>query len=172
MLGKKMEKKLNEQVNREFYASYLYLSMAAYFDSLNLSGFAQWMRIQTQEELVHAMKIFDYIQERGGVVTLEAIDKPSAKLSSPLSAFEAAYAHEQKVTGWINDLVDAARDEKDHASVIFLQWFVTEQVEEEQSVDTIVNQLKMVGDSPQALLMMDRELGQRVFTAPASGNEA
>ncbi|MBN1292976.1 MAG: ferritin [Candidatus Latescibacteria bacterium] len=171
MLGKKMEKMMNKQVNREFYAAYLYLSMAAYFDTLNLSGFAQWMRTQTQEEVVHAMKIFDYIQERGGKVILEAIEKPSAKLSSPLAAFEAAYEHEQKVTGWINELVDAAREEKDHASVIFLQWYVTEQVEEEQSVDAIVNHLKMVGDSPHALLMIDRELGKRAFNAPASGSQ-
>lgn len=125
MLSEKMETMLNKQVNREFYSAYIYLSMAAYFDSMNLLGLARWMRAQTQEEMVHAMKIFDQIGERGGAVRLEAIDTPPVEWKSPLDAFEAAYAHEQKVTGWINGLVDAAHSESDHASVIFLQWFVT-----------------------------------------------
>jgi len=166
MLSEKMEAMLNKQINREFFASYLYLSMAAYFDSMNLQGFAKWMRAQTQEEVVHAMKFFDQVSERGGTVRLETLEAPPAEWDSPRAALEAAYGHEQKVTGWINELVDAARSESDHASDIFLQWFVTEQVEEEQSTDAVVQQLKLIGVSSQALLMLDRELGQRVFTPP------
>ena len=166
MLSEKMETMLNKQINREFYAAYLYLSMEAYFESMNLQGFARWMRAQTQEEVVHAMKIFDQVSERGGTVRLEALDAPPVEWESPRAAFEAAYGHEQKVTGWINGLVDAARSESDHASEIFLQWYVTEQVEEEQSTDSVLQQLKLIGDSSQALLMLDRELGQRVFTPP------
>ena len=171
MLSKKMEKMLNEQINREFYAAYLYLSMAAYFDSLNLQGFAQWMRAQTQEEVVHAMKIFDHVNERGGRVMLIKLEAPPSEWASPLAALEAAYGHEQKVTGWIHELVGAARSESDYASEIFLQWYVTEQVEEEESTDGVVQQLKLVGDSPQALLTLDRALGQRVFTMPAAASE-
>ncbi len=166
MLSEKMEAMLNKQINREFYSAYLYLSLEAYFDSMNLQGFARWMRAQTQEEVVHAMKIFDHVSERGGTARLEALEAPPAEWESPLAAFEAAYGHEQKVTGWINKLVDAARNESDHASDIFMQWFVTEQVEEEQSTYAVVQQLKLIGDSSQALLMLDRELGQRVFTPP------
>ena len=169
MLSKKMEKMINEQINREYYSAYLYLSMAAYFESLNLAGFSQWMRSQTQEELFHGTKLYDHVNERGGRVVLTAIDAPQTEWSSPLEAFEGAYAHEQLVTGWINDLVTAARNENDHASEIFLQWFVTEQVEEEQSTGGIAQQLKLIGDSPNALLMLDRELGSRVFTAPPPG---
>lgn len=156
----------NKQINREFYSAYLYLSMEAYFDSMNLQGFAQWMRAQTQEEVLHAMKVFDQVGERGGVARLEAIEAPPAEWESPHAAFEAAYGHEQKVTRWINEFIDAARNESDHASDIFMQWFVTEQVEEEQSTYAVLQQLKLIGDSSQALLMLDRELGQRVFTPP------
>ena len=168
MIGKKMEQALNDQVNAELYSAYLYLSMVAYFESKNLPGFAQWMRVQTQEEISHAMKIFDFINERGGRALLAAIDQPDAEWKSPLAAFEAAYAHEQLVTGRINDLVNLAIQEKDHATNSFLQWFVTEQVEEETSADAIVQQLKMAEGAPGALFMIDRELGQRVFTPPAS----
>lgn len=168
MIGKKMEKAINEQINAELYSAYLYLSMVAYFESVNLTGCATWMRAQTQEEIVHAMKMYDFINERGGRVILKAIETPPSEWDSALAAFEAAYAHEQIVTGLINDLVNLAVAEKDHATNSFLQWFVTEQVEEETSADNVVQNLKMAQDAPGALFMLDRELGQRVFTPPAA----
>ncbi len=166
MIGKKMKEALNGQVNAEMYSAYLYLSMESYFKSLNLNGFANWMRVQTQEEMVHAMKIYDFINERGGRVILKAIQGPPTQWDSPRAVFEAAYAHEQKVTGLISDLVDLAIKEKDHATNSFLQWFVNEQVEEEASADAIVQQLKMMEKAPGGLFMLDRELAQRVFTPP------
>ncbi len=168
MISKKMEKALNEQVNAELYSAYLYLSMEAYFKSLNLNGFANWMRVQTQEEISHAMKIYGFIDERGGRITLKAIEGPQTKWDSPLAVFKAVYEHEQKVTGLINDLVDLAIEEKDHATNTFLQWFVNEQVEEEASADQVVQQLKMMEKAPGGMFMLDRELGQRVFTPPAT----
>lgn len=168
MISKKMEGALNGQVNAELYSAYLYLSMESYFKSLNLNGFANWMRMQTQEEVAHAMKIYDFINERGGKVTLKAIEGPPTKWDCPLAVFEAVYVHEQKVTGLINDLVDLAIKEKDHATNSFLQWFVNEQVEEESSADEIVQQLKMMENAPGGMFMLDRELGQRVFTPPAT----
>ena len=168
MIGKKMQDALNEQVNAELYSAYLYLSMVAYFESVNLPGFATWMRVQTQEEVVHAMKIYDYVNERGGRVILKPIDGPPAEWKSPLDAFEAAYKHEQKVTGLINGLVNLAIEEKDHAANMFLQWFVSEQVEEENSADTIVQKLKLMADAPGGMYMLDKEMGQRVFTPPAA----
>jgi ferritin len=168
MIGKKMQDALNEQVNAELYSAYLYLSMVAYFESVNLPGFAAWMRVQTQEEVVHAMKIYDYVNERGGRVILKPIDGPPAEWKSPLDAFEAAYQHEQKVTGLINGLVNLAIEEKDHAANMFLQWFVSEQVEEEDSADTIVQKLKLMADAPGGMYMLDKEMGQRVFTPPAA----
>ena len=171
MIGKKMEAALNDQINAELYSAYLYLSMAAYFESVNLSGFAAWMRAQIQEEVMHAMKMYDYVNERGGRVILTAIDEPPAEWKSPLAAFQAAYKHEQLVTGRINGLVDLAIKEKDHAANTFLQWFVNEQVEEETSADAVVQQLKMAEGAPGALFMIDRELGQRVFTPPATEGE-
>jgi ferritin len=171
MISKKMEKALNEQVNAEMYSAYMYLSMEAYFKSKNLNGFANWMRAQTQEEMIHAMKIYCFIHERGGKVTLKAIDGPPTQWESPLAVFEAVYAHEQKVTGLINGLVDLAIKENDHASNTFLQWFVSEQVEEEASADEVVQQLKMMENAPGGMFMLDRELGQRVFTPPAAEGE-
>lgn len=168
-LSSPMETALNQQINAETYSAYLYLSMAAYFDSLNLPGFAQWMRVQTQEELVHAMKFFSFVNERNGRVLLQPIAGPPTDWASPLAAFEAAYEHEQKVTGLINNLVDLALQERDHASNIFLQWFITEQVEEEASANDIVQKLKLAGDNPHHLFVLDRELGTRVFTPPAAG---
>ncbi len=168
MIGKKMEAAFNEQVNAELFSAYLYLSMAGYLESLNLSGFANWMRVQWQEELFHALKMHDYILERGGRVDLKAIDAPQSEWESVLAAFEATLAHEQKVTGLVNDLVYLARDERDNAAENFLQWFVNEQVEEEDNASKLVGQLKMIQDSPQALFMIDRELGQRMFTPPTA----
>lgn len=171
MISKKMEDALNAQVNAELYSAYLYLSMESYFQSLNLNGFANWMRVQTQEEVSHAMKIYDFINERSGRALLKGIDGPPTEWNSPLAVFKAAYAHEQNVTGLINGLVDLAIKEKDHATNSFLQWFVNEQVEEEASADEIVQQLKMMEKAPGGMFMLDRELGQRVFTPPAAEGE-
>lgn len=171
MISKKMVDALNEQVNAEMYSAYLYLSMESHFKSLNLNGFANWMRVQTQEEMTHAMKIYDFINERGGRVTLKPIDGPPTKWESPTAVFEAVYVHEQKVTALINKLVDLAIEEKDHATNTFLQWFVNEQVEEESSADEKVQQLKMMEKAPGGMFMLDRELGQRVFTPPAAQGE-
>ena len=169
MISKTMEKALNEQINAEMYSAYLYLSMESYFRSLNLSGFANWMRVQMQEETAHAMKIYGYVDARGGRIVLKSIAEPQAEWKSPLAVFEATYKHEQKVTGLINDLVNLAIKEKDHATSAFLQWFVSEQVEEEASADKIVQQMRMIGDAPGGLFMLDRELGQRVFKSPTAG---
>jgi len=172
MLSAKMQNAMNDQINAETFSAYLYLSMVAYFDDLNLSGMAQWMRVQVQEEMTHAMKFFDHMNERGGRVILEAIEKPQAEWDSPLAAFEAALAHEQYITSRINSLVGLAGEENDRASDIFLQWFVTEQVEEEANADDIVRKLKMFGAAPQALYMIDKDLGARVFVPPASAGAA
>jgi len=168
MIKEKMQEALNQQVNAELYSSYLYLSMAAYFESINLKGFASWMRVQTQEELVHAMKFYDFIIERGGKVLLSSIEGPPTEWVSPLAIFEHAYEHEQKVTGLINKLVDLSAAEQDHATSNFLQWFVAEQVEEEASADEVVQKIKLMGDASGGLFMLDRELAQRVFTPPAT----
>ncbi|MFH1739327.1 MAG: ferritin [bacterium] len=169
MIDKKMQNALNKQVNAELYSAYIYLSMSADFVSKNFLGFANWMRVQAQEELMHAMKIYDYVHERGGHVVLQAVEAPPTEWPSLLAAFEAAYEHEQKVTGMINKLVDQAISLSDHATNIFLQWFVSEQVEEEASVSEAVEHLKLVGDARGGLFMLDRELGSRTFTAPAAG---
>ena len=168
MIGKKMEKALNEQVNAEMYSAYLYLSMESYFKSLNLNGFANWMRVQTQEEMFHAMKMYDYINERGGRILLKKIEGPQTEWESPIDVMKAVCKHEQKVTNLINDLMDLALSEKDHAANSFLQWFVNEQVEEEASADEIVKQLQLMENAPGGLYMMDKELGQRVFTPPTT----
>ena len=168
MLKEKIDKALTKHLNAEIYSSYLYLSMAAYFESINLKGFANWMRVQTQEELVHAMKFYDFIIERGGKVVLTSIEGPRTEWSSPLAVFEHAYEHEQKVTGLINTLVDLSIAEQDHATNNFLQWFVAEQVEEEASADEVVQKIKLMGDASGGLFMLDSELGQRVFTPPAA----
>lgn len=152
---------LNKQINAELYSAYLYLSMAAYFQNENFNGFAKWMEIQYEEELSHAKKIYDYVYERGGSVTITAIEAPPSKWNSLLSVFEDAYAHEQKVTAMIYDIVDLAIEKKDHATNSFLQWFVNEQVEEEASADDIVQKLRMIKDSPNGLFMMDAHLGKR-----------
>jgi len=161
MLSDAMEEALNEQMRAEMYSAYLYLSMAAHFDAENLNGFASWMKVQAQEEMSHAMKFYDYINEASGKAVMAAIDAPPAEWDSPLDVFEAVYAHEQKVTALINDLAEMAADENGHATGVFLQWFVSEQVEEEASAEQIVGKLEMIGDSPQGLFMMDGQLGQR-----------
>jgi len=167
MISEKMVKALNDQINAELYSAYLYLAMSADFKSKNLEGFANWMRVQTKEEMAHAMKFFDFIVERLGKVELEAIKKPQAGWPSPLAMFEAAYKHEQFITDKINKLVELAQSEKDHAMESFLKWFVDEQVEEEASADKIVQQLKLVKDSAGSLLMIDHQLAKREFNSPA-----
>ncbi len=171
MISKKLETAINDQINAELYSAYLYLSMAAYFESKNLSGFAGWMRAQAQEEQAHAMKFFDYLNERGGRVNLKDIKASQSEWESPLDVFKNVYSHEQKVSSLINDLVNMAIKENDHATNNFLQWYVAEQVEEEASADEVVNKLELVGDSGNALFMLDRELGQRTFTAALESEE-
>ena len=166
MISKKMNEVLNGQVNAELYSSYLYLFMSTWFSEKSLSGFAGWMRAQSQEELFHAVKILDYILERGGHIELETIEKPDGSWSSPLEVMRETADHEAKVTGLINDLVDVALEERDHAAHIFLQWFVAEQVEEESTVGEVVERMRMIGDDSAGMFAMDMEMGKRVFTPP------
>ena len=161
MLSKKIENAINKQINAELWSAYLYLSMSAHFESINLGGFANWMRVQAQEELGHAMKFYHHVIERRGRVMVTAIAAPSISWKSPLNAFEDAFKHEQKVTGMINDLANMAAGEKDHATANMLQWFIDEQVEEELSTDAIVQKLKMIGTNTGGLYMLDHELAQR-----------
>lgn len=160
-INKKMADSFNEQLKEEYFSSYLYLSMAAYFDNENLPGFANWMKIQASEEFKHAMKFYKHLVERSGRIVLEQINKPQLEWASPLAAFEDAYKHEQKITSLIHNLVKLSRDEKDYAAEVFLHWFVDEQVEEEEQTRTILDNLKFIGDSKQGLIMMDRELSKR-----------
>jgi ferritin len=172
MLSRKMEAALNEQLNKEIYSAYLYMSMSAYSTHIGLKGFANWFMVQYQEEMVHAMKFYDYINDQGSQVKLMAIDAPPTEFTSPLDMFEKTLKHELFVTKRINDLVDLAINEKDHATNIFLQWFVTEQIEEEANDNDIIAKLKLVSKKGDALLMLDREVAARVFTPPAASQEA
>ncbi|MFN2389626.1 MAG: ferritin [Actinomycetota bacterium] len=167
MPSKDLQDAMNTHLNQELYSAYLYLAMAANFEAANLPGFAGWMRAQAKEEYAHAMKFWDYIYDRGGRVTLLAIAEPPAKYKAPLDAFQKAFDHEKEVTRAIHELYGRAVAEKDYASEVFLQWFVSEQVEEEKSAGQIVDTLKMVGDSMASLLMFDRELGARGAPTPA-----
>lgn len=160
-MNAKVENALNEQIHAEFYSFYLYLSIAAYFATTHLDGFANWMRVQANEELGHAMKLFDYVNERGGEVRLAALDAPPRQWESPSAAIAAALEHERYISGRIHSLVDLARSESDHATTVVLHWYVEEQIEEEATADTLLNQVKMVEGSPHGLLMIDRELAQR-----------
>jgi ferritin len=166
MLNDKIQKAFNEQLNFELYSSYIYMSMSGYFYSVNLPGFANWMKVQALEELTHAGKFFSFINDRGGKVLLQTIKGPATQWATPLAAFENALEHEQKVTTRINNLVDLALKEKDHASNIFLQWFVTEQVEEEANATEIIQKLKLIADHPASLFLVDQELAQRAFVMP------
>ncbi len=172
MIKKRMQDATNEQIYHEIGSAYLYLAMAADFHAKGLDGMAQWMKVQAQEEMTHAMRFFRHIDERNGRVELKALAAPQKEWASPLAAFEAAYAHEQFITARIDDLVKIAREENDNAAMIMLQWFVSEQVEEEANAMKVVDLLKLVGTSGQGLLMVDRELGARVFVAPPAGGEA
>lgn len=171
MLSERMTGALNEQINKEIYSAYLYLSMSAYSTFIGMKGFANWFMVQYQEEMVHAMKIYDYINDQGGQVKLLAVEQPPTEFGSPLEMFEKTLEHEKFVTKCINDLVDLAIKEKDHASNIFLQWFVTEQIEEEANDNEIISKLKLVGRGGNGLFMIDKELAARVFTPPATSNE-
>ncbi len=161
MLSKAVEQAINDQIKNELYSAYLYLSMSAYLESANLPGMARWMRLQSDEEMSHAMKFFDYVYDRGGRVVLQAIDQPPAEFGSPLDIFEKALAHEKKVTGMINQIYDLAVKENDYPSQIELQWFITEQVEEEKSAGDIVELLKVIGDHGPSVIMVDTQLGAR-----------
>jgi ferritin len=161
MINKTMQDAMNEQIQAELHSSYIYLSMAAYYESINLPGFAHWMRLQSQEELEHALKFFDHINERGGRVELLPIDAPPVEFDSPLAAFRMAYGHEQKVTALIHNLFKLATEQNDYPALSMLQWFVDEQVEEEQSALAVVEQLEMIGDHKMGLFVVDRELARR-----------
>jgi ferritin len=167
MLNAKVQDAFNQQINAELFSEYLYLSMAAHFESESLKGMANWMRIQAGEEHNHAMKFYHFILDRSGRVTLTQIDAPKTTWNSPLNAFEDAYKHEMKITGMINNLANLAIDEKDHAAHQFLEWFVNEQVEEEAAAQMIVDQLKLVGENGVAIYMIDQELSKRQPAAAA-----
>jgi ferritin len=152
---------INDQIAHEFYAAYLYLAMAAQFEAQNYEGFAQWMRMQSKEEDEHAMKLFDYLVERGASIELGAIDKPPVEFGSPAEAFRKALEHEQKVTGLINRIYEAAVNAKDYPTQIMLQWFIAEQVEEEDSTGTAVERLEMAGENRAAIMFLDAEFGRR-----------
>ena len=169
MISEKMEKAFLDQINKELYSEYLYLSMKAYFMNLNLNGFANWMDVQMQEERAHGMGMFNYVFERGGRVVLEAIEKPESNWNSPLEVFKAILAHEQFVTSRINALLDVAEETKDRAATIFLNWYLKEQVEEESNVGGVLAQLELIGEDKTALLNLDKELAARTFTAPVIG---
>lgn len=169
MLSEKMQKMLNEQVQKEFYSAYLYLSMEAYFLHQNLEGFANFFHVQVQEERDHALKIFNYINEAGGRIELMQIDAPQIDFASPQTVFALTFQHEQFVTKSIYNLVDLAIEEKDHLTNNFLQWFVTEQMEEEATMDRVLKKLKLIKEDAHGLLMLDAELAQRVYTPPVTG---
>ncbi|UCF78101.1 MAG: ferritin [Candidatus Eiseniibacteriota bacterium] len=167
MISKKMAKALNKQVNAELYSAYLYFSMSSYSSFIGLQGFAHWFFVQAQEEMTHVLRIYGYLNSVGQHAVLEAIEGPPAKFESAIGMFEATLKHEKKVTAMINNLVNLAASEKDHATEVFLQWFVSEQVEEVDSVNTILAKLKLAGDKGGGLFLMDQEVGARVFTPPA-----
>jgi ferritin len=172
MISKKIEDALNQQINAEFHSAYLYLSMSAYFLSLNLNGFSHWMKIQSQEEVMHAIKVFNFVNERDGRVILQPIQSVTVEWDLPLATFEEAYNHEQKMTALINNITSLAIEEKDHATQVFLQWFINEQVEEEANAITIVKTLKLIGNSTDSLFYYDRELAKRtVPPMPTTGQQ-
>ena len=168
MISKKMVQTLNKQLNNELYSAYLYLSMSSFTTFIGLKGAANWFMVQYQEEMTHAMKFYDYLNSQGEHAQLAAIAAPPTEFGTLLSMFEQTLKHEQFITECINDLMDQAVKEKDHATQIFLQWFVTEQIEEEGNDNDIIAQLKLVGDNTQGLMMVDRDLATRVFTPPAT----
>lgn len=171
-MNKKVENAINKQINAEIYSAYLYLAMAAYFDGEGLEGFSNWMKIQAQEEMTHAMKFYRFVFERGGKVELDAIEKPEGKYGSSLAVFEEVLKHEQKVTSLINGLYELAVEEKDYAFQSMLKWFIDEQVEEEGNAQQIIDQVKLAGEKGPGLFMLDKELGSRTFVDETqSGSE-
>lgn len=166
MINQRLNDELNTQINAEIYSSYLYLSMSAWFESKSLTGFARWMRAQSQEEMFHADKMFDYLNDRGGTVILDEIERPPHQWDAPLSVMKQVVDHEAHVTELINSLVDSALEERDHAMSHFLQWYVSEQVEEEASVGEVYEKLKMIDNDSAGMFAMDLELGKRTFTPP------
>ena len=171
MIDKEIEDEINKQINEEMYSAYLYMSMSAHFESAGLKGFANWMYVQYQEEMDHAMKFYRYLHERGGTVRLYGIKEPPHEWNSPLHAFEETLKHEKHITERINFLVDLAESKKDRATFNLLQWYIDEQVEEEANDEEIINQLRLIGESGQGLLMLDRELGQRTYVSEAIKEE-
>lgn len=161
MLDQDMQDAINTQIRNEYYSSYLYLSMSAYCESRNFPGFASWLRKQSEEELVHAMKLFDYMLDRGGRVVLESIDRPPSEFGTLLEVFEELLEHEREVTGMINSLYDLALSQNDHATAVALHWFIEEQVEEEKSAEEVVEKMKLAADNGAALMILDAELGSR-----------
>lgn len=171
MISKKMEQALNKQLNKEFFSAYLYLGMSAWSENRGLKGFANWFYVQYQEENFHAMKFYTYLLDQGAAVDLLTIEKPETDFSSPLEAFKKTLEHEQFVTKSINELVDLAISEKDHATNAFLQWFISEQVEEEASVNEIIDNLKLVDGQGNGIFLIDKELGARTFAQPDVGQQ-
>ena len=165
-MDEKMVKAINDQMNAELYSSYLYFSMAAYFDSIGLKGSSSWMRVQAMEEQAHTKKFYDFLTARGGRVLLSEIKAPPSEWETPLAVFEHVLEHEQMVTGLINGLMDLSIELKDHATSSFLQWYVDEQVEEEESAEEVLQNLKLNADNPGGLFMIDKELAARVFVPP------
>ena len=175
MIDKEMAEALNVQINKEMYSAYLYMSMSAHSANVGLKGFSNWFMVQYHEEMYHAMKLYEYVQRQGEEVKLEAIQAPPAEFASPLEMFTMTLTHEQFITSSINDLMELAIGKKDHATQIFLEWYVIEQVEEEENDNDIIAQLKLIGDNVHALLMLDRELSSRaanVVTDFSKGVEA
>lgn len=169
MLSTEMEAALNEQINAEDYSSYLYESMANYFEHLGLKGFANWFQVQAAEEHAHARKIVDFVNARGGRVLLKTIEGPETEWKDAIEVFENVVAHEEHVTGLINQLSTKAAEEKDHATHTFLEWFITEQVEEEASANDALTRVKMADGGPGAMLFLDQEFGRRGATATSAG---
>ena len=161
MLSQKLQDAINEQINSEFYSGHLYLSMAAYCDTLSLGGFSHWLKLQYSEELGHALKLFDFITDRGSRVVLQSIDQPPIEFESVTAVMQMALEHERKVTAMIDSLYELALDERDYSAHVLLEWFVDEQVEEEKSVAEIISHLELVGDDGTGLLMLDSRLGAR-----------
>lgn len=166
MISARLEEVINKQINAELYSAYLYLSMAAYFEESNLPGFANWMRVQFQEEQFHALKFYDYLVERGGRVLLDAIEKPKQEWKNVIDVFEETLTHERHVTALINNIADVAEQEKDRATQNLLIWFINEQVEEEGAAEKILNELKLIGGEGHGMLMLDREFAARTFVPP------
>ncbi|MFH1282406.1 MAG: ferritin [bacterium] len=170
MISKKMQESLNHQLNREIYSAYLYLAMSTYASSINLKGVANWFKVQMEEELSHAQKFFNYIQQQNGTIVLKDIEAPVQKYTSTIDLFEKTLEHEKKVTKLIHSLMDQAKKERDHATEIFLQWFVTEQIEEEENAADLVEKFKLAGKDSNSLLTIDSQLAERTFVPPKTGS--